>query len=634
MFGSGARKMTAPNAFRRLLRLVGALLGVIYGSTAFAQVSLPEVQNRFANSTVFIAVKYETLDGQTPTSGCKKGSGFVISETGYVATSYHLFTDDKNRPFDKISAVLGKVGESFDCDQPLGEVVRLDRIVSTAEVDAALLKFVSPKVFVPIRACLGSVVPNGNSLYVLGFPLGLPLASQTVIKSNETGKQWQIAGKFDSGSSGGPVISTDGTLVGLVFGSYNGTNISYVVPLNYFANFFQAAGLQLRECKTVSEPKTGQKPAGSVQESIFPRMVGKWRELTSASTIIVDPDGKVFSAGSPIFGSAGRSIEGGGNFAFENASTRCVYDVTFLGAPLQGATSWGLRSEKILDSCPKAGTFVRVPPETNPPPTAPTGQTPVASSVAKDVEEAKKTAQPTSSYMGPRELENINVIYFQKAEDQGKVAKALSEAGVPFSTRDSVMGIPANVITCTADVPVAAVKRLGFMLMDAGITLRAIRPSIHPEFPKRMSIEAYSGNTAHYVPITRAQLSQIETCTYGNDIESHTLRVKNDCSKTQRVKIHVMYANLYASGKWETVEEDDVAHQETRTITDDDGDEIASLDSDFFVHAEGVRSDGRTIDWPGRDDDNPEIGRYKIPSGAFKYFRRIKSDSWILVCGN
>ena len=251
--------MSASKAFRRLLRLAGILLLASYGSPAFAQVSLPEVQKRYGNATVFIAVRYETLDGQTPTSGCKKGSGFLISKSGYVATSYHLFTDENNRPFDKINAVLGKVGESFDCDQPLGEVLRLDRIVSTADVDAALLKFISPKTYTPIPACLGPVVVDGASLYVLGFPLGLPLSSQTVSKGNEAGKRWQINGKFDDGSSGGPVISTDGALVGLVFGGYDGTNISYVVPLNHFASFFQVAGSHLRTCKTVQEADTAQK---------------------------------------------------------------------------------------------------------------------------------------------------------------------------------------------------------------------------------------------------------------------------------------------------------------------------------------------------------------------------------------
>jgi TPR repeat protein len=250
--------------------LLGLVAFVMFSFTgpAVAEISLAEAQGRYANSTVFIAIKYETFDGQPSTSGCKKGSGFIISESGYVVTSYHLFTDEKHRPFDKINAKLGKVGESFDdCDQPLGEAVRLESIMPMAEVDAVLLKIVSPKRYVPIPACLGSVVANGSPLYVLGFPLGLPLASQQVTKGNDTGKQWQISGQFDRGASGGPVISPRGTLVGLVLGGYERTNISYVVPLNHFSSFFQIAGLELKGCAQF-EPKPAPTPQPSKSQDV------------------------------------------------------------------------------------------------------------------------------------------------------------------------------------------------------------------------------------------------------------------------------------------------------------------------------------------------------------------------------
>ena len=249
-----------PGLLTAILWIAGcSLLFCGHESAAAAELTLPEIKKQYANSTVFIAVKYQTLSGpdlQTPTAGCKRGSGFIISESGFVATSYHLFTDENHRPFDKIIAVLGKVGESFDCDLPLGDVVTLDQINDTAQVDAALLKIVSTKVYVPVPACSGPVVPDGAPLFVLGFPLGLPLAPQAVTKSNATGKRWQVAGKFDSGASGGPVFSSTGTLVGLVFGGYEKTDISYVVPLSYFASFFPTAGLQLRECPQPLPPRS------------------------------------------------------------------------------------------------------------------------------------------------------------------------------------------------------------------------------------------------------------------------------------------------------------------------------------------------------------------------------------------
>jgi formylglycine-generating enzyme required for sulfatase activity len=74
-----------------------------------------------------------------------------------------------------------------------------------------------------------------------------------VTKSNEFGKNWQVGGRFENGSSGGPVFSTNGMLVGLVVAGYEKTNISYVVPINLFSSFFQAAGMELQHCPQVSQ---------------------------------------------------------------------------------------------------------------------------------------------------------------------------------------------------------------------------------------------------------------------------------------------------------------------------------------------------------------------------------------------
>ena len=94
------------------------------------------------------------------------------------------------------------------------------------------------------------------------------------------------------------------------------------------------------------------------QENIFPRMIGKWREINTATTIVIEPDGRVFSQGGPISGQVERSIIGGGNFAFENKNYRCVYDIQPLGGG--SSSSWGLRFEKMPDTCPKTGLYVKI----------------------------------------------------------------------------------------------------------------------------------------------------------------------------------------------------------------------------------------------------------------------------------
>lgn len=104
--------------------------------------------------------------------------------------------------------------------------------------------------------------------------------------------------------------------------------------------------------------------AAQAQENVFPRMVGKWREMNTATTVLIEADGTVFAAGSPIYGQVQRTITGGGNFAFENQKAQCAYDIALL---MDDTTaSWGLRHETINDPsvqpgfCLKTGHFVRI----------------------------------------------------------------------------------------------------------------------------------------------------------------------------------------------------------------------------------------------------------------------------------
>jgi S1-C subfamily serine protease len=130
----------------------------------------------------------------------------------------------------------------------LGDVIKLDRIADDEDVDASLLRVVSRRRFSPVFTCFAPVVDDGEQLYVLGFPLGRPLTIKAVTKSNEAGKRWQIAGRFDGGNSGGPVFDTAGRLIGLVHSHISDSDISYVVPVNHFSGFFQRAGVLITAC--------------------------------------------------------------------------------------------------------------------------------------------------------------------------------------------------------------------------------------------------------------------------------------------------------------------------------------------------------------------------------------------------
>jgi hypothetical protein len=232
------------------------------------------------------------------------------------------------------------------------------------------------------------------------------------------------------------------------------------------------------------------------QENIFPRMVGKWRELATATTIIVEPDGAVFAQGGPFYGQIERSIEGGGNFAFENRENRCVYDIAFLE---NGGSSWGLRHETKPGTCPKTGNFVKI---------SEPGEAEKREVEKREEERQKREAERQAAQA---DLDGIDVVYFGRAADEGKVIEVLARFGLSYSTRDSSETRSSNVITCGSGVPVLAIRRIANILIDAGVPIRAITPSEYPEYASRITIESYHRYEEQPV-ITKNQISSLTEC--------------------------------------------------------------------------------------------------------------------------
>jgi hypothetical protein len=353
----------------------------------------------------------------------------------------------------------------------------------------------------------------------------------------------------------------------------------------------------------------------AAQENIFPKMIGKWRELTSATTVIVESDGKVYSAGSTIYGTVERSVEGGGNFAFENENTRCVYDILFLGPPLLGAASWGLRSEKKPGSCFKTGTFVKAADaEKQAAEGAQMAPAPPPTQIAKDVAEARQSATPTSPYEGPEELENINVVYFRRAQDEGKVDDSLAEERVAYTTRSSNFNIPSNVITCTPDVPVAAIKRLAGIMLDADVPIRAILPSIHPEFPKRLTIESHVGDVSRRAVMDSSDLENITSCNFEN---KGRIWIKNSC--TEQINLTLRYRDK--TGLWRMATGYSFDPDESSFLTND-GEDVATNDAAFYFYARG-----KTLVWQGKDQ-NTDDRSYVIGDRSYRFrYYPVKKDS-------
>jgi serine protease Do len=173
----------------------------LFSSIDREEASVKENVERTASAVVMI---------RTPTG---LGSGFIITDDGYVVTNDHVIQGDT-----KISIVL--FGEGKDGALKKTNVDKVRIVATNAYVDLALLKMEGFEKL-PI-AYLGDsdAMKVGQSVYAIGNPLGLersvsegiisttnrPLSGQTFI---------QTTAAINPGNSGGPLFNLRGEVIGV-----------------------------------------------------------------------------------------------------------------------------------------------------------------------------------------------------------------------------------------------------------------------------------------------------------------------------------------------------------------------------------------------------------------------------------
>lgn len=139
---------------------------------------------------------------------CKKGhgSGFFISEDGYITTSYHVIADSS-----KLEVILN------DGSIYVPKIIRVNK-----SMDLALLK-IDKKSIIPFKLSFDVISEVGKEIYVIGTPSAQDL-SQTLTKGIISSIR-KSKGKIDliqtdasvsPGNSGGSLIDNDGNLLGIV----------------------------------------------------------------------------------------------------------------------------------------------------------------------------------------------------------------------------------------------------------------------------------------------------------------------------------------------------------------------------------------------------------------------------------
>ena len=158
--------------------------------------------------------------GQTA-SGYSTGSGFVVSEDGFVVTNYHV--------------VEG--GSSYKVIFHDGTEYEAKLVGSDSTNDLAVLK-VEAQGLQTVKIGSSDALIVGDQVVAIGNPLGELTSTMTVgyvsakdrdvTTDNKTINMLQTDAAINSGNSGGPLFNTRGEVIGITTAKYSGSSNSGV----------------------------------------------------------------------------------------------------------------------------------------------------------------------------------------------------------------------------------------------------------------------------------------------------------------------------------------------------------------------------------------------------------------------
>lgn len=232
--------------------LVSMIFGALFGIWFSANMQ-PIESDRFAaiaklNSpaVVFIQTEFELLDsdGNITTIESRSGSGFIVSESGFIITNRHLIRDWEYNPLPAgISGRTKSISVIFQGQQRSAAIpATIAKLSADASLDIVILQIVPP----PNMPTVYGIEPNlnhigqGDEVATIGYPLGMQLLSDdridTSLATGVVSRVGQDAIQLDlhayHGNSGGPVLNLKGEVIGIVTANLaHAQNITLCIPI-------------------------------------------------------------------------------------------------------------------------------------------------------------------------------------------------------------------------------------------------------------------------------------------------------------------------------------------------------------------------------------------------------------------
>ena len=156
------------------------------------------------------------------------GTGFFVTRGGEIVTNYHVIQGAQS--------ISARTHEDVR--------IAIDSVLAIDEENDLALLLAEPGDYIPLRLARSSTVETGSRVVVLGNPLGLDFTLSEGIISAVRGAQerresgpkvphLQISAPISFGSSGSPVMTLSGDVVGVVVSGFvDAQNLNFAIPVS------------------------------------------------------------------------------------------------------------------------------------------------------------------------------------------------------------------------------------------------------------------------------------------------------------------------------------------------------------------------------------------------------------------